>query len=287
MKIKSDENIYIIPIENGICSIASDYLNDMIDCLTSYFVNRKKNKCVIVDAEDDLIKYDDVSFVYIPRDIDLKQIFEFKPKTLINSEFSEFIENNQEMFKSIEMLREQIIELLTDQGMYKLKKIMQQNLNCDLQFMIDDFDISRFLQSISIDAEELSEQKMYMALYNLLFYVNREKYCIAYIDFDVNEEVNDWLASLKENKNILLLIKNESIISRDKEFIDYMLIESNKDFMEYIEISRRQINDLIYCFHPYVLRNIVYQTEKNQSLVSGFTDKNTTFLIKFASQHAL
>ncbi len=281
MKIKTEDSVYLIPIRNGICSLVSDYYEELINCFTSYFVNKKKNKCVILDDEDDLIKFDDVAFVYIPYGEDLKQIFSFKSKTLINNELSCFIENNQEMFKSIESLREQLIELLTDKGMFRLKRIMQYNINAEINFIVDDFNITRILQSISIETEDLTTQQMYMALYNLSLFVNRDKYCVLYIDFELDDTTVNWLMRLKD-KNILLLIKNQCIKSNYKDFIDYILVERNSELIEKMEISREQIKNLIYGFHPFVLGNLDYQTEKILSLMKGFIDLDTSFLIKFA-----
>ena len=52
MKIKSDSSFYTIPFQSNI-TIALDniYLADAIDCLNSYFVKKKKNKCVVYDNE--------------------------------------------------------------------------------------------------------------------------------------------------------------------------------------------------------------------------------------------
>ena len=286
MKIKTEDSVYLIPIKNGICSLVSDYTADIVNCLSSYFINKKKTKCVILDNEEDLIKYNDVAFIYIPNNEDIKQVFSLKPKTLINSELTIFIENNQEMFSSIENVREQLIELLTDQGMFKLRKIMQQNIENEIKFTVDDFDITRILQSISIDIEELTIQQMYMALYNLLLYISRDKFCLLYIDFELDESTINWLKSIKSD-NILLLIKNESINTRNKDVIDYILIEKNSDSIEKIEISKNQINDLVYGFHPYILKNLEYQTEKIRSLMRGFMQNDTSFLIKFADYKTL
>lgn len=286
MKIKTEDSVYLIPIKNGICSLVSNYTEDLINCLSSYFINKKKTKCVILDDEEDLIKYNDVAFIYIPNNEDLKQVFSLKPKTLINNELAIFIENNQEMFSSIENVREQLIELLTDHGMFKLRKIMQQNIDNEIKFTVDDFDIARILQSISIDVEELTVQQMYMALYNLLLYVNRDKFCLVFIDFELDGSTINWLYKIKSS-NILLLIKNESINTRDKEIIDYILIEKNSNLIEKIEISKRQINDLIYGFHPYILKNLEYQTEKIRSLMSEFMQNDISFLIKFADYTTL
>lgn len=282
MKIKSEENVYIIPDLNGACAISSSYVDDIVQCLFSYFVAKKKNKCVVIDEDGDLMKNDSVSFIYIPKDDDLTPLFNLKPKTLINSEIVSFIGTNQEMFKSIEMIRNGLIEMLTDQGMIKIRKIMQKHIENNINFIIDDFDLSRILQSISIEGEELTTQQKYMSLYNLLLYLSKDSYCVVYIDFEIDETTLKWI-KLNKQDNILFLINNEAISTNVNDEIDYFLIESNQDFLERIEIDSKQKNSILYCFHPYVLKNFEFQTEKNKQIMLDFQDKNTSFLIKFAT----
>ena len=223
MKIKSEENVYIIPDLNGACAISSSYVDDIVQCLFSYFVAKKKNKCVVIDEDGDLMKNDSVSFIYIPKDDDLTPLFNLKPKTLINSEIVSFIGTNQEMFKSIEMIRNGLIEMLTDQGMIKIRKIMQKHIENNINFIIDDFDLSRILQSISIEGEELTTQQKYMSLYNLLLYLSKDSYCVVYIDFEIDETTLKWIKSNKQD-NILFLINNEAISTNVNDEIDYFLI---------------------------------------------------------------
>ena len=286
MKIKSEDSIYNIPIKNGSCLVASDYLEDIVLCLSSYFISNKKNKSIVLDDDNDLYKYSDVAFIYIPSSEDLNQIFKLKPKTQLNNEITNFINTNQEMFSSIEIIRSNLIELLTDVGTFKLKKIMQNNLDGEINFIVDDFDVSKIISSISVDSENLSQEQLFIALYNLMLYVNREKFCIVYIDFEVNDLTLNWIRNMQTN-NTLFLIKNASVISKEKEYVDYMLVISNEDFVEELEFDRSIINDLSYCFHPYILKNVEYQTEKNIKLMDFFRDKNTTFLIKFTDDNKL
>lgn len=282
MKIKSEENVYIIPDIHGACAISSSYVEDIVQCLLSYFVAKKKNKCAVIDEDGDLMKNDSISFIYISKDDDLTSLFNLKPKTLINSEMVNFIGNNQEMFKSLELIRNGLIEILTDQGMIKIRKIMQNHIEGKIKFVINDFDLSRTLQSISIESEELSVQQKFMALYNLLLYLNRNNYCVAYIDFEVDDTTLKWIKSNKRN-NILFLINNETISTNVNDEIDYLLIESNQDFLEKVEVDSKQKNSILYCFHPYILKNFEYQTEKNKQIMLNFQDKKTSFLIKFAT----
>ncbi len=282
MKIKSEENVYIIPDLNGACAISSPYVEDIVQCLVSYFVAKKKNRCVVIDEDGDLVKNDSVSFIYISKDDDLTSLFNLKPKTLINSEMINFIGSNQEMFKSLEIIRNGLSETLTDQGMIKIRKIMQNHIENNIEFVIDDFDLSRILQCLSVESEELSIQQKYMSLYNLLLYLNKDNYCIVYIDFEIDETTLKWIKANKQN-NILFLINNEAISTVNNDEIDYLIIESNQDFLEKVEVDCKLKNSILYCFHPYVLKNFEYQTEKNKQIMLDFQDEKTSFLIEFAT----
>ena len=282
MKIKSEENVYVIPDLNGACAISSPYIEDIVQCLVSYFVAKKKNRCVVIDEDGDLVKNDSVSFIYISKDDDLTSLFNLKPKTLINSEMINFIGSNQEMFKSIEIIRNGLSETLTDQGMIKIRKIMQNHIENNIEFVIDDFDLSRILQCLSVESEELSIQQKYMSLYNLLLYLNKDNYCIVYIDFKIDETTLKWIKANKQN-NILFLINNEAISTVNNDEIDYLIIESNQDFLEKVEVDCKLKNSILYCFHPYVLKNFEYQTEKNKQIMLDFQDEKTSFLIEFAT----
>ena len=282
MKIKSEENVYIIPDLNGACAISSPYIEDIVQCLVSYFVAKKKNRCVVIDEDGDLVKNDSVSFIYISKDDDLTSLFNLKPKTLINSEMINFIGSNQEMFKSLEIIRNGLSETLTDQGMIKIRKIMQNHIENNIEFVIDDFDLSRILQCLSVESEELSIQQKYMSLYNLLLYLNKDNYCIVYIDFEIDETTLKWIKANKQN-NILFLINNEAISTVNNDEIDYLIIESNQDFLEKVEVDCKLKNSILYCFHPYILKNFEYQTEKNKQIMLDFQDEKTSFLIEFAT----
>lgn len=72
-----------------------------------------------MDDDHELISPKDVQFVYISSKEDISSIFDFKPKTLLNSELEKFIDENPGSYKSIESIRNNLRELLTDEGMYK------------------------------------------------------------------------------------------------------------------------------------------------------------------------
>ena len=56
MKIKTEYKTFVIPINNGMHLIYENgYKNELIDCLNNYFGLKKKNKCVILDDDEEII----------------------------------------------------------------------------------------------------------------------------------------------------------------------------------------------------------------------------------------
>lgn len=282
MKVKNESLVYNIPIRSGICVITGNQTKNLNELLTNYFVRKKKNSCIVLDEDGDLIKNEDASYIYISSTEDLLDIFEMKPKTILNTEITDFINTNQDSFRTIEEIRNLSYELLTDNGMYRLKKIMGNGIDNNIEFEIDDFNVSRLLQTLALNIERLSKQQQFIVLYNIFLYTNRNHFCIVYIDFDVNAETLDWLQTIK-NDNILFLVNNESICADITENIDTMLVLSKYDFVNEIEYEISSANKLSYCLNPYILKNYEYQTEKNRLIIDDFRDDRSTFLIKFTA----
>ena len=92
MIIKSNEHTLIIPVHRGLHLIHEmNCKYELLECLNSYFALKKKTKCIIMDDDHELINPKDVQFVYISSKEDISSIFDFKPKTLLNSELEKFI----------------------------------------------------------------------------------------------------------------------------------------------------------------------------------------------------
>lgn len=284
MKVKNENLVYNMPIENGVCVIAGNETKNLIEYLTNYFVRKKKNICVVLDEEGDLVKNEDVAFIYVPSTENLLDVFEMKPKTMMNSEITEFINANQDNFRSVEAIRNLSYELLTDNGMFRLKKIMQNGTAINIEYDVDDFDVSRLLQMIEINIERLTVQQQFIVLYNILLYTHRSQFCILYIDFEIDKDTIEWIENIKE-ENILFLLDNSSISTNLMESVDAMLFLSKYDFVNEIEFDINLIDNLSYCLNPYTLRNYAYQTEKNRAIIDEFMDDEATFLIKFSTNN--
>lgn len=280
MKIKSTatDNVYLLPLKYQTnILVTSDYKKDLIDCLENYFTNKKKNKAIIKDEEDEVITIKEFNFIYIPFEKNIESNFVFKGKTLMNSEVSEIISENQEYFQSIEMIRTGFYELLTDKGLFTLRKILSRGLDNTIDVELENFDITSILQMFSIDTEQLSEPEKYIILYNLLLYTNRSENNIVYIDFPIDDKTLSWINSNTNEKNYFFL-DNESLTLSNIENVPIIKL-SNKEFLETVKINQKDIHCLTYIFHSFFSRNLIYQTQKNIELYRLFEDKNSTFLI--------
>ena len=105
MKIKYEDHTCILPVSTGMHLVYdSSGESDFLECLISYFGQKKKTKCIVLDDEDDLIAPKDAELIYFSNK-DMNSIFGFKPKTEFNNELTHFIEDNQEQYTSIERIR--------------------------------------------------------------------------------------------------------------------------------------------------------------------------------------
>ena len=95
--------------------------------------------------------------------------------------------------------------------MYKLREILTRNIQCNINLEISDFDISKFLSMLDINADGISVDKQYIMVYNLLLFVSRNQFNVVYIDFPITQTVLKWLKSFDQD-NILFLLNNDNMV---------------------------------------------------------------------------
>ena len=277
MKIVSDDNTFIIPMnDNNKIIISSDYLEDLIECLSSYFVMKKKTKCMIYDDDGNKLSMDDVNFIYLPGDTSLENNLSFKAKTILNSEITEIIKNNPDYFISLEVFREQLLNITSDKGFYKLRNILSNGLNKIIDLELKEFSINLFLQFFEIHQEELSDLEKKIIIYNALLFVNRNKTNIVYIDDLINDSLMiDWINTYS---NVFVLLDNNSLLYSPEQF-DFLIL-SNNDHIITEEENSDNIRVLSYMNHNIIKANISLQNEKNVELFHKYHDNYSTFFIK-------
>lgn len=239
-----------------------------------------------MDDDHDLINPKDVQFIYISSKEDVSSIFDFKPKTLLNSELEKFIDENPGSYKSIESIRNNLRELLTDEGMYKFMNILGNGISIDLELKTTNFTVSKILQSLKFETDQMTIQQQFIILYNLLLYVSRNQFTIVYIDFEIDSESMGWLKRI-QSPNRIILVSNEAIDDNDAEEFDSMIVLTTNDFVETLEIDKNKANIISYVLHPIVLKHPEYQIEKIIQILSLFEDKSSTFYVEFITDNPL
>ena len=239
-----------------------------------------------MDDDHELISPKDVQFVYISSKEDISSIFDFKPKTLLNSELEKFINENPESYRSIESVRNYLRELLTDEGMYKFMNILGNGISIDLELKTTNFTVSKLLQSLKFETDQMTIQQQLIILYNLLLYVSRNQFTIVYIDFEIDSESMEWLKGI-QSPNRIILVSNEAIDDNYAEEFDSMIVLTTNDFVETLEIDKNKANIISYVLHPIVLKHPEYQIEKIIQILSLFEDKSSTFYVEFITDNPL
>lgn len=210
MIIKTNEDIFILPDKGLHLLICEPYTQKIIQCFSTFLIQKKKTHCLILDSNNEMIDFKSAAFIYISAEESVETWFDFKPKTLLNNEISTFITHNEDMFETVQTIREDLQELLTDKGFYEIYRILKKDLSIKLDIEKTGFEISKLLQMFSIDIQDYHKNQQLMILYNLLIFVNRDKFRVIYIDFEINDTVYSWLLS-KKDSNALILVNNESV----------------------------------------------------------------------------
>ena len=275
MKIIHEESVYLIPEDNNIVVLTGAKQKDIIDCFINQFVKKKRNYCKVLDSENQSIKPTELNFIYYPYGSDINSNFEFGTKSIFNIETTNLIQENENDFKSFELIREGLRNLITDHGMYKLREILTRNIECNIDLEMSDFEVSKFLSMLDINIEDTPVDQQYIMLYNLLLFINRNQFNIIYIDFPITQTVLKWVKSFNQD-NVLFLLNNDYMVCDSVKELDKfaMLIASNKDYIEKYEYDLKQFSNISYIQNPYTMLHKQQQTEKNIRLMEQFEDKN-------------
>ena len=279
MKIVTEEETFILPVElNNIYLLASENTNKIFDCLNIYFGSKKKTLCNIYN-EDQVIGNKEFNFIYFPENGPIESNILFKQKSVMNTEFAKIINENQKDFQSIEHIRNDMLDLLTDKGFYKFNKIINCGLDKNYKIELNEFNLNLLLQMFSLTVEENGNKCVYMMIYNLLIHLNRNRPTLVYIDFEVDSSVASWLNSM-DKSNLIIIINNDNCnVEVHSEW--NIIIVNNSNFYDEFELNYSISRLISYLFKPLIIRNMQYQLDENIRLYNNFNDKETTFLIKF------
>ena len=249
MIIKFEDSIYHLPeSENIILLSESIHSENMLHCLYQYFEKKKKTYCRIYDNDNTLLSVDDVAFIYFPYGSSVNNEMQMKTKSNMNTELAQFIEMNPDWFYSVERIRNNLFELLTDKGTYEIERILSKGLMHHVDFRVEDFNVFQLLQMLNISFEEYSESEKYMIVYNLLMHVNRKKPKIIYIDVPIDLTVIRWASIQTADLNNIIILNNESIQSDALNNLNKcaVLHLSNFDYVETIDFDIFELPQVSY-----------------------------------------
>jgi hypothetical protein len=280
VKIKTDEQVFIFPIEESINVLVDrGFREEFIECMNLYFNKKRKTKCLIYDDDNVLLKFNEIGFIFLENESMLNDNLEFKAKTDFNNELSLVIENNPEMFISLDDIRRAFKSMLSDKGMYEIKRILGYGLNRSIEIEINEFDINKILQVFAIEYEELSISEKRLIYLNLMLFINRKKVSVVYIDFEIDRVVSEWIKKMVK-KGVIFIIDNNIMNENVNLKIDNVIVLSQFNSLAKLEIEKEKVKKLLYALNPIVESNLSFQSKEIVDLYKEFSDQNLTFSIK-------
>ena len=79
MKIVCDNSTYLIPFNfSDKILLITQYHKEIIECFQSYFVSKKKTKCLIYNDDGEIMNMNDINFIYLSNDVSYDNNFDFR-----------------------------------------------------------------------------------------------------------------------------------------------------------------------------------------------------------------
>lgn len=284
MKIIKEDKTYLFPERNEkVILVDNPESEEFIKCLSEYFGKKKKNYCHVYSDDEQPVMTNEFEFIYYSKLSNIDDTLNFNNKTVLNQEITNFIIENEKLFQSVIRIREEVNQLLSDSGMFRIQKIFEKGLEKHIWLKMNDFNISAILEFLAIEDQELNPNEKILIVYNLLLYVSRFKNCIVYSDVPVTPEVLQWMDSYK-NHSVIFIIKNHLSNCRAENITDMAILKlSDKNYMEIYEFNICEFFSISYVLTPFVREYMDMQTEKNKNLYNQFIDNETTFYLEFVS----
>lgn len=284
MKIIKEDKTYLLPERNQkVILVENDESTEFIKCLSEYFGKKKKNYCHVHSDDEQPILPNEFEFIHYSKFSNIDATLNFNNKTVLNQEITNFVIENEKAFQSVMRIREEVNQLLSDSGMFRLQKIFEHGLDNHVWMKMNDFNISSILEFLSIEDQKLNSNEKILIVYNLLLYVSRFKSCIVYLDVLISPEVLQWMDSYKD-RSVIFIINNHLSKCLPGNIADAAILKlSGKNYMETYEFDVCEFFSISYVLTPFVQEYIEMQTERNKNLYSQFIDNETTFYLEFTS----
>lgn len=285
MIISKEDAQYILPPTPDIIYLVDTVHKDtLISLLQDYFGKKKKNACSVNNEQGESLTPKEYLFVDVPFSTPLTNeegaLLSNKPLSQI---IEKSIEQNEDLFQSISKIRENIHELTTDKGAYKLNKMMSFGLERTQSISHHSIhipSITNMIQLTQINPEFVYLNYINLVLFDLVHNQN-EVNLILHIDAPVTTSLLKWISNWSTNRIQFLLTGTIQIEHGIPLHQINILQLSDKASLNTISWSMSQFEFTTYALHPFTRRNIHMQNQKIIEIFNLFNDQNTTFLIEF------
>ena len=194
-------------------------------------------------------------------------------------EISEIIRENQLDFMSVDNIIKSIKGLLTDKGVYALKRILSINTDINIEIKMSEFSVEKILSMLSIESDELTSTMKLIIVYNLLIYLNRDKAIVIYINEEIDDVLANWINKTSvSSKNVYFLINSMNYNS--EILFDEILLLTNKKELRKTIINKSECEEIIYALSSWTIKNISFQKEKIVNYYKDFYNSDFSVLLK-------
>lgn len=281
MLIEYEDKVFKIPDRHKVnILVNNEERNLVLSCLGNYFSKNKTILCQIKDDDYNLLSKKEYVFLY-ESGSSLESNFEFKSKTLFSNTLIDFIEQNPKLFLSINDIRENMYELLTDLGVNKLKNVLSKGIEKHVEIEFHDFKVSSILEMIKINTETFTLNEKMMMYYNLLLSFSKGEQYILYLDFPIDQKVIHWIWDLPDN--VMVYLDNDAIDYQtivDWKNIQFSVIK-NSTIVERLDVPDYFAAQYCYTMNSFTMKNIELQKEKNIAIFNMFKEENISFFCNF------
>ena len=284
MRIEYNEQNIILPDLRliNIFQNNSNYkgLEEMLDY---YFGKKKKSKCSVKGNENHPISCNEMNYIYLENNLNMiSDNLELKPKSFLNGSLEEFVKANQNDFNTLESIRNNVRNFRTDQGFYKIQKILERGLQCHCSLEFTDFPYSSILSMLSFKCDGIPEEKKLMMLYNLSIYLQRAKPLIVNLSFKIDENVLNWIYTYKDS-NVYFIASVDQIdcsILPENDMLQYIILNDSESIKTEMYMPE-EFDMLCYSQNSYIQKYMHLQSRNIQKIASDFSKKDKNYVCLF------
>lgn len=253
------------------------------EMLAYYFGKKKKSKCSVKGNENFPISCNEMNYVCYEKNLNIiADNLDLKPKSFLNESLETFIKTNPTDFYTLESIRNNVKNLRTDQGFFKIKRILERGLQCHYSLEFTDFPYSYILSMLSFKCDGISEEKKLIMLYNLSIYLQRAKPMIVNLSFGIDENVLKWIYTYSDCDVYFIASADqiECSILPESGKLQYIILNES-ECIKTETYMPEEFDMLCYSQNSYVQKNMYLQNRNIQKIASDFLKKDKSYVCLF------